>query len=245
MSDAKLPNGAFPFGLLARKVGMTQIFSQDTGDVTPVTVLEVGPCIVLQKRTPEKDGYSAIQIGFFDKKKQRVIKPEAGHAAASQAPVKRFVREVRLTVEALAEYEVGQALTADFLQIGDRVDVRGVSIGKGFAGVMKRHNFAGARHSHNHEFFRHGGSIGNRSDPGKVFKNKKMPGQMGNKKVSVQNLKVVGIEADKNIVLVKGAVPGAKNGFISIKASVKGGFASREAKAQAPAPAPAAEAAAE
>ncbi len=229
----------YPFGLLGRKVGMTQIFSEETGDVTPVTAVEVGPCVVLQKKTVQSDGYDAVQIGFVDKKKQKVTKPEAGHAAKSKATVKRYIKEVRLSSETVAEYEVGQELKADLFKIGDRVDVTGVSIGKGYAGVMKRHNFRGARHSHNHEFFRHGGSIGNRSDPGKVFKNKKMPGQLGNEKVTVQNLKVVAIEADKNIVLIKGAIPGAKNGFVSIKASVKGGFEARSPKA---APAPAAEA---
>lgn len=221
-----------PFSLLGRKVGMTQIFTPE-GDVIPVTAVEVGPCVVLQKKTQMTDGYDAVQLGFCDKKKQRVTKPEAGHAAKSKASVKRYIKEVRLDAEAAAEYEVGQELKADVFQVGDRIDVIGVSIGKGYAGVMKRHNFRGARHSHNHEFFRHGGSIGNRSDPGKVFKNKKMPGHMGNEKVTVQNLKIVAIEADKNIVLVKGAVPGAKNGFVTLKASVKGGFTRRAPKSVA------------
>lgn len=227
----------FPFALLGKKVGMTQIFDSTTGDVIPVTAVEVGPCVVLQKKTIQTDGYNAVQIGFADKKKQRVTKPEAGHAAKAKTPVKRVVKEFRLSEELIASYEVGQVLSAEFLKEGDRLDIQGTSIGKGFAGVMKRHNFRGQKSSHNHEFFRHGGSIGNRSDPGKVFKNKKMPGHMGNATVTVQNLKVVGIEAETNTVLVKGAVPGAKNGYLFLKASVKGGFASRKPESQAAAPA--------
>ena len=224
----------YPFSLLGKKVGMTQIFAAN-GDVIPVTALEVGPCVVIQKKTPETDGYYAVQLGFSDKKKQRVNKVEAGHFSKSKQPVKRFIREVRLDEKTAAEYEVGQVLTADLIKVGDHVDVFGTSIGKGFQGVMKRHNFRGQKSSHNHEFFRHGGSIGNRSDPGKVFKNKKMPGQMGNARVTVQNLTVVAVEADTNLVLVRGAVPGAKNGYITLKASVKGKFPDRSLKGAAPA----------
>lgn len=223
------------FGMLGRKVGMTQIF-RDDGDVIPVTVLEVGPCAVIQVKTPEKDGYHAIQIGFKDKKKTRVTKPEAGHFAKSKTPVKYYVQEIRLTETTAQGYEVGQILTADLFKAGDRVDVAGTSIGKGFQGVMKRHNFRGARHSHNHEFFRHGGSIGNRSDPGKVFKNKKMPGHMGAENVTVQNLEIVSVELATNHVLVRGAVPGSKNGYVMVKASAKGGFDARSpVKGDAPA----------
>ncbi len=231
----------YPFALLGKKVGMTQIFAEN-GDVIPVTALEVGPCVVVQKKTPETDGYWAVQLGFKDKKKQRVNKAEAGHFEKSKTPVKSVLEEVRLDEKAAADFEVGQVLGASLIQVGDHVDVFGTSIGKGFAGVMKRHNFKGQKASHNHEFFRHGGSIGNRSDPGKVFKNKKMPGQMGNAQVTVQNLTVVGVEAENNIVLVKGAVPGAKNGYVTVKASVKGKFAPRSTKGAAPA---AAEASAE
>lgn len=216
------------FQMLGKKVGMTQIFKED-GTIVPVTALQLGPNVVLQKKTVESDGYSAVQLGFDDKKKQRVLKPEAGHAAKAKTEAKRFVREVRLTPEELASYEVGQVLTAALLQVGDRVDVSGISIGKGFQGVMKRHGFGGFPATHGtHEFFRHGGSIGNRSKPGKVFKNKRMAGHMGAEKVTIQNLVVEGIEADKNIVLVRGAVPGAKNGYVTLKASVKGGFAKRD-----------------
>jgi len=228
-SGTKIIQG-YPFALLGRKIGMTQIFAAD-GEVTPVTVIEVGPCAVTQVKTREKDGYTAVQLGFADKKKQRVNKPEAGHAAKAKTAAKRFTREVRIDEKLIADYEVGMTLNADLFQVGDAIDVQGTSIGKGFAGVMKRHNFRGARHSHNHEFFRHGGSIGNRSDPGKVFKNKKMPGHMGNVPVTVQNLTIVAIEADKNYILVKGAVPGHKNAYVTVKASVKGGFKGRSPKA--------------
>ena len=227
-----MPRRAYPFGLLGRKVGMSQIFDE-AGEVIPVTVVEAGPCSVLQKKTKESDGYDAVQLGFCDKKKQRILKPEAGHAKKSKSEVKRFVKEIRLDEKTIGDYEVGQVLTADLLRVGDHIDVSGVSIGKGFQGVMKRHNFRGARHSHNHEFFRHGGSIGNRSDPGKVFKNKKMPGHMGAENVTTQNLKIVGIEADKNYVLIRGAVPGAKNGFLLLHAGVKGKFEPRSPKTAA------------
>lgn len=218
------------FGLLGRKVGMTQIFKDD-GDVIPVTVLEIGPCVVVQVKTTEKDGYNAVQLGFSDRKKSRVLKAEAGHFAASKAPVKHFVREIRIDDKSIGDYEVGQLLTADLFKAGDKVDVEGVSIGKGYQGVMKRHNFAGKDAAHGtHEFFRHGGSIGNRSDPGKVFKNKKMPGHMGAENVTIQNLEIVAVELENNMVLVRGAVPGAKNGYITVHASVKGGFDPRSPK---------------
>lgn len=217
-----------PFALLGKKVGMTQIF-KESGEIVPVTVLEVGPCVVLQKKTTEKDGYNAIQIGFRDKKKQRVTKPEAGHVAAAKTPVKSFVREVRLDDTQIQNYEVGQVLSADLLKEGDVVDVIATSIGKGFQGVMKRHHFSGAPMSHGtHEFRRHGGSIGCRTEPGKVFKNKRMSGQMGNERVTVQNLKVAGVEADKNYVLIKGAVPGSKNAYVYVRGSIKKGFAPRD-----------------
>lgn len=225
----------FPFALLGKKIGMTQTF-EEGGDVVPVTVLEVGPCVVTQVKSAEKDGYYAAQLAFDDKKKQRVNKAEAGHFKASKTPVKRFIREVRLCEKTVAEYSVGLTLDASLLKAGDKIDVTGVSIGKGFAGVMKRHNFAGKDAAHGtHEFFRHGGSIGMRSIPGKTFKNKKMGGHMGDETVTTQNLKVVDVQADKNLILVKGAVPGAKNGYVYLKASVKGGFEPRSLKAAPPA----------
>jgi len=215
--------------LLGKKLGMSQIFSE-TGDVIPVTAIQVGPCVVVQKKTKAKEGYNAIQLGFDDKKAQRVTKPEAGHFKGAKSPVKRFVQEFRLDDAAVAEVEVGQSLDASLLKIGDRMDVSGVSIGKGFAGVMKRFHFGGAP-GRAHEFFRHGGSIGMRSIPGRTFKNKKMPGHMGDRHVTTQNITVVGVDVDTNVVLVKGAVPGAKNAYITLKASQKGGFDKRSLKA--------------
>jgi len=224
---------SIPFALLGKKIGMTQIYNAN-GDIVPCTVVQAGPCKVLQKKSVETDGYIAIQIGFDPKKKSRILKPEAGHFAKSNTPVQRFVKELRLDVAGASQYEVGQELNASLLQPGDKVDVAGTSIGKGFQGVLKRHNFRSKPQTHGtHEFFRHGGSIGMRSTPGRVFKNKKMPGQMGNEEVSVQNLEVVAIEADKNIVFIKGAVPGAKNGYLYIKGSVKGGFPARDFAAAA------------
>lgn len=239
MSKNADPN-YFPFALLGKKIGMTQIFSDD-GEVIPVTAVKVGPCVVLQKKTKDSDGYNAVQLGFDDKKKQRVNKAEAGHAAKAKTAVKRFIREVRLNDDQIDSYEVGQILNATLLKAGDAVDITGTSIGKGFAGVMKRHNFAGMPATHGtHEFFRHGGSIGNNTDPGKVFKGKKMAGHMGSEKVTTQNLSVVGVDAESNIVMIKGAVPGAKNSYVMLKASTRGGFEARAIKEEAP-EAPAAE----
>ncbi len=233
-----------PFALLGKKLGMTQIFDT-AGNVIPVTVVQAGPCVVTQKKTKETDGYDAVQLGFDDRKTNRVLKPEAGHAAKAKTPAKRYTREVRLDTTEIAKYELGQVINATAFQVGDKIDVQGISIGKGFQGVMKRHNFRGARHSHNHEFFRHGGSIGMRSTPGKVFKNKKMPGQMGNVVVTTQNLEVVAVEADKNWVLIRGAVPGHKNAYVYMKGTTKGGFKARDLggkpAAAAAAEAPAAE----
>jgi large subunit ribosomal protein L3 len=231
---------SIPFAILGKKIGMIQIYNAN-GDIVPCTVVQVGPCKVLQKKTVETDGYTAIQIGFDDKKKSRIRKPEAGHFAKSNSPVKRFVKELRLDDKNIGDYTVGQELNASLLQPGDKVDVTGTSIGKGFQGVLKRHNFRSKPSTHGcHEFFRHGGSIGMRSTPGRVFKNKKMPGQMGNEEVTNQNLEIVAIEADKNVVMIKGAVPGAKNGYLYIKGSVKGGFGPRNFAGTAP-EAPAAE----
>lgn len=222
--------------MLGKKIGMTQLFD-DAGDVIPVTVIEAGPCVVLQKKTIESDGYNAVQLGFNDKKKQRVNKAQAGHAAKAKSAVKSYIKEVRIDQSLIADYEVGQVLTAAIMQKGDCLDISGTSIGKGYAGVMKRWNFKGGKASHNHEFFRHGGSIGNRSDPGKVFKNKKMPGQLGNEIITTQNLEVVQVDAEKNYVMVRGAVPGSKNGYVYMKSSVKGGFAPRTPKTETTAPA--------
>ncbi|HBA40380.1 MAG: 50S ribosomal protein L3 [Deltaproteobacteria bacterium RIFCSPLOWO2_02_56_12] len=208
-------------GLIGKKIGMTQVFSAD-GSVVPVTVIRTGPCIVVQKKETGRDGYSAVQIGFGNKKNQRVNKPEQGHMVKAGKGAFQVLREFRL--QDVGQYEVGQEIKAtDIFKAGDRIDVSGTSKGRGFAGVIKRWSFSGFPASHGtHEYFRHGGAIGNRSYPGRVFKGKKMAGHWGNEKVSVQNLEVVGIRPEENLILVKGAIPGAKRGILIIRRAVKG-----------------------
>lgn len=208
-------------GLIGKKIGMTQVFGAD-GIVVPVTVIRTGPCVVVQKKETGRDGYNAIQIGFGNKKNQRVNKPEQGHMVKAGKGAFQVLREFRL--QDVGQYEVGQEIkAADIFKAGDRIDVSGTSKGRGFAGVIKRWSFSGFPASHGtHEYFRHGGSIGNRSYPGRVFKGKKMAGHWGNEKVSVQNLEVVGIRPEENLLLVKGAVPGAKRGILIIRRAVKG-----------------------
>jgi len=217
----------YRFAVLGRKLGMTQIFTEDAKAI-PVTVIQAGPCTVVQKKTKEKEGYDSIQIGFWEKKKQRVIKPEAGHFAKSKTPVTRHLRELRLDEKLASQYEVGQVIDASFFKPGDKVDVSGRSIGKGFQGVIKRHNFKTPDMTHNHEHFRHGGSIGCRTSPGRVNKGRKMAGQMGNKNVSTINLEIMAVDTEKNCLLIKGAVPGSKNSVVCVKASTRGGFAPRD-----------------
>lgn len=207
-------------GILGKKVGMTHIYT-DTGVFVPVTVLEVGPCSVIQKKTKETDSYNAIQIGFGDKKESRATKAERGHFAKSNVALKQFVREIRLDEKEIDSYEVAQEIKADIFSEGDFVDISAISKGKGFAGVIKRHNFAGGPASHGSRFHRAPGSIGQCAWPARVFKGKKLPGQMGNKNVTVQSIKVVKVDAEKNLLLVKGAVPGAKNAHLVIKKAVK------------------------
>jgi large subunit ribosomal protein L3 len=209
-------------GLIGKKLGMTQIFGEK-GTIIPVTVIKAGPCFVVQKKTMENDGYSALQIGFDEiTKAQRVNKPDTGHfKKASLGPMKRL-REFRMETDEAEGYEVGRRITIDLFNPGDYVDVTGISIGKGFQGVMKRHNFAGAPGGHGtHEFFRHGGSIGQNMTPAHTFKGMKMPGQMGAKKVTVQSLKVIEVRGDTNIVMVLGAIPGHRNGYVVIRKAVK------------------------
>jgi len=208
-------------GLIGKKIGMTQVFSAD-GSVVPVTVIQTGPCVVVQKKETGRDGYSAVQIGFGNKKNQRVNKPEQGHMVKAGKGAFQVLREFRL--QDVGQYEVGQEIKAtDIFKAGDRIDVSGTSKGRGFAGVIKRWSFSGFPASHGtHEYFRHGGAIGNRSYPGRVFKGKKMAGHWGNEKVSVQNLEVVGIRPEENLILVKGAIPGAKRGILIIRRAVKG-----------------------
>ncbi len=208
-------------GLIGKKIGMTQVFGAD-GSVLPVTVIQTGPCVVVQKREIERDGYKALQVGFGSKKAQRLNKPEQGHLVKAGKGAFQVLREFRL--DDTAQYELGQEIkVSDLFKVGDRVDVSGTSKGRGFSGVIKRWGFGGFPASHGtHEYFRHGGSIGNRSYPGRVFKGKRMAGHWGNERISVQNLEVVGVRAEENLLLVKGAVPGAKRGVLLIRRSVKG-----------------------
>ncbi len=207
-------------GLIGKKVGMTQIFTED-GNLVPVTAIEAGPCVVVQKKDKAKDGYEALQLGFGPKKSQRVNKPNQGHMSKAGKGAFSVLNEFRS--EEVASFEVGQEIKlSDLFKAGDHVDVTGTSKGRGFAGVIKRWGFAGFPGSHGtHEYFRHGGAIGNRSYPGRVFRGKKMPGQLGNEQVSVQNLEVVQIREGSNILLVKGAIPGAKKGILLIRRTVK------------------------
>jgi len=205
-------------GILAKKIGMTQIF--ENGKAIPVTVIEAGPNFVLQKKTVETDGYTALQLGFDEKREKNTTKPLMGIFTKAGVKPLRFVKELK--VESTDSYELGQEIKVDALNGVEFVDVCGTSKGKGTSGVMKRHNFGGNRATHgvsrNHRL---GGSIGMSTWPGKVLKNKKMAGQYGNATITVQNLKVVAIDAENNLLLVKGAVPGAKNGYVVVKPAVK------------------------
>ncbi len=207
-------------GLLGRKIGMTQFFD-DTGAVVPVTVVEAGPNVVLTVKSDDSDGYAAVQLGFDDQKAHRVNKPESGHFAKSGTSPKKFVREIRLSDA--GAYSAGQELgVTDVFSQGDKVDVTGTSKGRGFAGVMKKYNFAGFLRTHGtHEFFRHGGSIGTRLTPGHVALGTKMPGQMGNKRVTIQSLTVARVDAEKNLLYIKGGVPGPNGGYLVVRKAVK------------------------
>ena len=213
----------FRKGLIGKKLGMTQIF--EDGVRIPVTVIELGPNTIVQKKTPEgKDGYGAIQLGFGDKAHRKVNKPMTGHYNGADVKPKWILREIRVPDAAkLAEYEVGQELKADMFAAGDFVDITGTSIGKGFAGVMKRHHMKGSKQATHgtHEVFRHGGSIGMRSTPGRVQRGKRMPGHLGNKRTTTQNLKVAKVDVENNLILIRGAVPGAKNSHVVVRDAVK------------------------
>lgn len=204
--------------ILGKKLGMTQIFNEN-GKVVPVTVIEAGPCVVVQKKTQENDGYQSIQIGFDDIREKLVNKPLKGHFAKSGVSLKRFLKEFK--VDNIEEYKVGQEIKADVFQEGDRIDVSGISKGKGFQGVIKRWNAQRGPMSHGSKFHRAVGSMGASSDPSRTFRNKKMPGHMGNKNTTVLNLQVARVIAEKNIILIKGGVPGPNKGFVSIKNTVK------------------------
>ncbi len=206
-------------GLIGKKIGMTQLFDEK-GAVIPVTVLEVGPCAVVQKKTEEKDGYKAVQLGFGDIKVSRVNKPMKGHFAKADVAPKKVLREFRLSDT--DSVNVGDILKADIFAAGEKVDVSGTSKGKGYAGAIKRWNFGRLKETHGTgPVARHQGSMGACSDPSRVFKGKKMPGHLGAEKVTVQNLDVVKVDAENNLIAVKGAVPGAKGGYIVITNAVK------------------------
>ncbi len=201
-------------GILGRKVGMTRIYDEH-GRSIPVTVIEAGPCTILQKKTVAKEGYNAIQIGFLEKKANRLNKPETGHAKRSGGKGFYHIREFR--VENPEEYELGQEISvSEVLKIGDKVDITGKSKGRGFQGVIKRHGFAGGKATHGSGFHRAPGSIGCSAWPGRVMKGKKLPGHMGDVIVTQKNYKIIDVRDDDNVVLVKGPVPGAKNGLLSI-----------------------------
>lgn len=202
-------------GILGRKVGMTRIFASDGSAVT-VTVIQAGPCPVIQVRNGETDGYNAVQIAFERAKEKHVTKPARGHFAKAGTGLFRNLREIRL--EAPAEFEVGQELTVSLFAAGEKVKVTGTSIGKGYQGVMRRWNFAGSKDTHGCEkVHRSGGSIGNNTFPGHVFKGKKMAGHWGDERVTIKNLEVVDVRADENVILVKGAVPGPRNGLVLVR----------------------------
>ena len=205
-------------GILATKVGMTQIFNED-GVLTPVTVLLAGPCVVTQVKTAENDGYNAVQVGFVDKIAKLVSKPLKGHFDKAGVSYKRYVREFKF--ENASEYSVKDEIKADIFAAGDKIDATAISKGKGFQGAIKRHGQSRGPMAHGSKFHRHAGSNGSCSDPSKVFKGKKMPGQMGNKRVTIQNLEIVKIDAENNLILVKGAVPGPKKSLVTIKETVK------------------------
>lgn len=204
-------------GILGKKLGMTQVFTAE-GNVVPVTVIEAGPCVVLQKKDLENDGYEAVQIGFADKKASRSNKPAAGHAKKADTAPKRYIRELR-GVD-LGTYEVGQVLKADVFAEGQFVDVSGVSKGKGFAGVIKRWGQSRGPMAHGSRYHRRPGSMGS-IQANRVPKGKRLPGHMGHDSITVQNLEIVRVDAERNVLLVKGSIPGPKNGFVKVRASIK------------------------
>ena len=205
-------------GLLGRKIGMTQVFSP-AGEAIPVTVIEVGPCVVTQIRNKERDGYEAVQLGFGEVKPKSLTKPEQGHLSGAG----RLVRHLReFGADNIEDHQVGQVLSADVFEPGQIIDVTGTSIGRGFQGVVKRHGFSGGPKTHGQsDRHRAPGSIGAGTDPGHVWKGTRMAGRMGNRRVTVQNLQVVEVLTDKHLLLIKGSVPGAKNGLVMVRRAVK------------------------
>ncbi len=206
-------------GIIGKKLGMTQVFLED-GSIIPVTVVEAGPCPVIQKKTKENDGYDALQLGFLPKNSKRVNKPVAGHFKKAGTGSFYTLKEFR--VADFGGYEVGQEVKVNLFKPGDAVDVTGLSKGKGFAGVVKRHGFRGSPGSHGtHEYFRHGGSVGSNTYPHHTFKGLRMPGHLGNRKVTLQDIKVVDVKEDQNLLLLKGGIPGGPRGWVLIRSATK------------------------
>ncbi len=206
--------------IIGKKIGMTQIFDEK-GLVIPVTVIEAGPCIVAQVKTTETDGYNAIQLGYGDVKENRINRPEKGHFTKAKLALKKHLREFR--VSEIADVVVGNEIKADVFEAGDKIDVQGTTKGKGFQGVIKRHGQSRGPMGHGSMYHRRPGSMGSTSTPGRVFKGKKLPGHMGVQTVTIQNLDVVKVDLDKNVILVKGSVPGAKGAILKIRKTVKSG----------------------
>ena len=204
--------------LIGKKVGMTQIFDEN-GVVIPVTVIEAGPCVVAQVKTLENDGYEAVQLGFGEVKEKHLNKPEKGHFSKANVTAKKHLREFRL--DSIEGIKVGDELKADIFAAGEKIDVQGTSKGKGFQGVIKRHGQHRGPMGHGSMYHRRPGSMGATSTPGRVFKGKKLPGHMGNVTVTIQNLDIVRVDMDKNVILVKGSVPGAKGSILKIKSAIK------------------------
>lgn len=204
--------------LIARKIGMTQVFVEN-GSLVPVTVLEAGPCTVTQVKTVENDGYSAVQVGFTDNKAKLTTKPLQGHYEKAGVSFKKFLKEFRF--DNASEFVVGQEITADIFTAGDKIDVSGISKGKGYQGAIKRHNQHRGPMSHGSKFHRSAGSMGSSSSPSKIFKGKKLAGHMGSEAVTVQNLEIVRVDAENNLILVKGAVPGPKKSIVTVRDAVK------------------------
>lgn len=206
--------------LIGKKIGMTQIFDETTNKVIPLTVVEVGPCVVVQKKTVENDGYSAVQLGFGDMREKLANKPCKGHFAKADVAVKRTLKEFRL--DGADTMEVGAVLKADTFEVGDIVDVSGTSKGKGFQGTIKRNNNSRLKETHGSgPVHRHAGSMGACSSPSRIYKGKALPGHMGSEKVTVQNLEVVKVDAENNLIAIRGAIPGPKNGIVTVCDCVK------------------------
>lgn len=206
-----------PKGILGRKLGMTQVFGEN-GEVIPVTAIEAGPCVVVQKKTKESDGYTAIQLGFGEIRESLLTKPERGHFKRARVKPLRYLREIRVKDD--SPYDVGTEIKVDIFTKGDRVDVVGTSLGKGFAGVIKRWNFRRGPMGHGSMYHRRVGSLG-ATDPARVFKGRKLPGRMGAERVTIQNLEVVKVDPERNLLLVKGSVPGRRGGLLLVKEAVK------------------------